>query len=82
MQRNEDDERIYRPDIYSCQRAPFPVWHKFFVSRPEIPWPDVIGMRNHIAHGYFDINGYLVFSTVKDDLEPMKVAIEFFIEKL
>ena len=52
------------------------------MSRPEIPWPDVIGMRNHIAHGYFDINGYLVFSTVKDDLEPMKVAIEFFIEKL
>ena len=50
--------------------------------RPEIPWPDVIGMRNHIAHGYFDIDGYLVFSTVKDDLEPMKNAIEFFIETL
>lgn len=50
--------------------------------RPEIPWLDVIGMRNHIAHGYFDINGYLVFSTVKDDLEPMKAAIDFFIEKL
>ena len=50
--------------------------------RPEIPWPDVIGMRNHIAHGYFDIDGYLVFSTVKDDLEPMKKAIEFFIENL
>ena len=50
--------------------------------RPEIPWPDVIGMRNHIAHGYFDINGYLVFSTVKDDLEPMKQAIEFFIDKI
>ena len=50
--------------------------------RPEIPWLDLIGMRNHIAHGYFDINGYLVFSTVKDDLEPMKAAIEFFIEKL
>lgn len=21
--------------------------------RPEIPWKDVIGIRNHIAHGYF-----------------------------
>ena len=22
-------------------------------ERPEIPWRDVIGLRNHIAHGYF-----------------------------
>ena len=25
-------------------------------SRPEIPWKAVKGMRDHIAHGYFDIN--------------------------
>ena len=31
-------------------------------ERPEIPWSDVIGIRNHIAHGYFHINGALVLS--------------------
>jgi len=25
---------------------------KLFPERPEIPWRDVIGARNHIAHGY------------------------------
>ena len=49
-------------------------------ERPEIPWGDVIGIRNHIAHGYFDINGYLVFSTIKNDLDELKDAIEYFIE--
>ena len=33
---------------------------KLLVKRPEIPWKDVIGIRNHIAHGYFDINAYIV----------------------
>ena len=51
-------------------------------ERPEIPWGDVIGIRNHIAHGYFDINGYLVFSTIKNDLDELKEAIEYFIETI
>ena len=29
-------------------------------SRPEIPWKAVKGMRDHIAHGYFDINSDFV----------------------
>ena len=40
-------------------------------GRPEIPWKDVIGMRNHIAHGYFDIDGGLVFDVVKNNLDDL-----------
>ena len=29
-------------------------------ARPEIPWKAVKGMRDHIAHGYFDINNNLM----------------------
>jgi uncharacterized protein with HEPN domain len=55
---------------------------QLLVERPEIPWTDVIGIRNHIAHGYFDINGYLVFDTIKNDLEPLQDAIAYFLDKL
>ncbi len=41
-------------------------------ERPEIPWSDVIGIRNHIAHGYFHINGTLVLSTIKNDLDSLQ----------
>lgn len=51
-------------------------------KRPEIPWKDVIGIRNHIAHGYFDIDGDIVFDVVKNDLDSLLEAIEYFIENL
>ena len=51
-------------------------------KRPEIPWKDVIGIRNHIAHGYFDIDGDMVFDVVRNDLDSLLEAIEYFIENL
>lgn len=27
-----------------------------FAAKPDIPWKLIMGMRNHIAHVYFDIN--------------------------
>lgn len=54
---------------------------KLLIERPEIPWKDVIGIRNHIAHGYFDIDGEMVLDVVKNDLDSLLAAIEFFINK-
>lgn len=48
-------------------------------ERPEIPWNDVIGIRNHIAHGYFDIDAEIVFDVVKNDLDSLLEAVEHFL---
>lgn len=53
---------------------------RLLVNRPEIPWTDVIGIRNHIAHGYFDIDGDMVLDVVKNDLDSLLEAINFFID--
>lgn len=50
-------------------------------ERSEIPWQDVIGIRNHIAHGYFDIDGDIVLDVVKNNLEELLAAIEYFLGK-
>ena len=50
--------------------------------RPEIPWIQVMGMRNHIAHGYFDINTDLVWDAIQNDLRPLKEAIDYFVNDL
>lgn len=39
-----------------------------------------MGMRNHIAHGYFDINEDYVLSVIKNDLAPLLEAVEYLIE--
>jgi len=42
-----------------------------------IPWRDIIGMRNRLSHGYFDVNLDIVWETVQTDLPNIiKVLIE------
>lgn len=38
---------------------------------PEVPWRSMRGMRNHIAHGYFDINLDVVWETVQTALPEL-----------
>ena len=52
---------------------------EFLNLRPEIPWRDVMNMRNHIAHGYFDINELYVLSVIQNDLAPLLEAVEYLI---
>lgn len=50
-------------------------------ERPEIPWQDVIGIRNHIAHDYFNIDGDIVLDVIKNNLDELLAAINYFITK-
>lgn len=43
---------------------------------PGIPWHAIIGMRNHIAHGYFELDADIVFEAVKNDIPPLKEIIQ------
>ena len=45
-------------------------------ARPEIPWRDIVAMRNRLIHGYFDIDLDRVRDTVADDLPPLIAALE------
>ncbi len=44
---------------------------EFADSHPEIPWRSMRGMRNRIAHGYFDINLDVVWDTVDTALPQL-----------
>ena len=37
----------------------------FSQAHPEVPWRAMRGMRNRIAHGYFEINLDMVWDTIK-----------------
>ena len=41
----------------------------------EIPWPKIIGMRNVLVHGYFDIDTDIVWQAVTSDVPALKPAI-------
>lgn len=55
---------------------------KLLPLRSEIPWQEVKGMRDKIAHGYFDIDAEIIFESVKYDLPELIPAVDYFIEQL
>jgi uncharacterized protein with HEPN domain len=42
---------------------------------PELPWPKIIGMRNILVHGYFDIDTDIVWEAATNDVPVLKPAI-------
>jgi uncharacterized protein with HEPN domain len=42
----------------------------------EIPWSDIVGMRNRLIHAYFDINLDILWATVQGSLAPIIQALE------
>ena len=45
-------------------------------AHPDIPWRDIVAMRNRLIHGYFDIDLDRVWDTVTDDLPPLLDQLE------
>jgi uncharacterized protein with HEPN domain len=43
---------------------------------PAIPWESVMGMRDRIAHGYFDIDIDVVWDTLQNDIPPLLEVIK------
>lgn len=43
----------------------------FAKAHPQVPWRGMRGMRNRIAHGYFDINLDVVWDTVQTALPQL-----------
>ena len=45
-------------------------------AHPEIPWPKIIAMRNHLVHAYFEINLRRVWEVVQNDVPDLLSLIE------
>ena len=41
----------------------------------DIPWRDIVSMRNRLIHGYVDVDLDRVWDTITDDLPPLVEAL-------
>ena len=55
---------------------------QLLVRYPEIDWKGAMGIRDIIAHHYFDIDAEVVFDVMKNDLPMVKTAIDKMIADL
>ena len=45
-------------------------------SHPKIAWKEMIGARNHLIHGYYEVDCDIVWQILKDDLPPLIKELE------
>lgn len=43
---------------------------------PDLPWAEIAGMRDHLAHRYFDTSHAILRATVDHDLPQLREAVE------
>jgi uncharacterized protein with HEPN domain len=48
---------------------------------PEVPWKVIVGMRNRLIHGYYDIDLDIVWKTVIEEIPSLLAELEKIIKK-
>jgi len=49
---------------------------KFLLNYPSISWKNIMGIRDRIAHSYFEIDIDVVFDALKNDIPPLLKVIK------
>jgi uncharacterized protein with HEPN domain len=50
-------------------------------AHPEVPWRQMVAMRNVLIHGYFDIDVDLVWSVAENDLPKLAAQVRAILEE-
>jgi uncharacterized protein with HEPN domain len=50
-------------------------------ASPEVPWASIVGMRNRLIHGYFDVDSDVVWRTVTEEVPGLLRSLKLLVEK-
>jgi len=50
-------------------------------ASPEVPWASIVGMRNRLIHGYFDIDSDVVWKTVTEEIPDLRRSLKSLVER-
>lgn len=51
-------------------------------SALSLPWSEMTGMRDKLIHAYFGINRAFIWRTIRDDIPPLKSAVQLLLDDL
>ncbi len=51
-------------------------------QHPSVPWKEIAGTRDHLSHGYDDVDYQVLWDAVEKDLPVLLVAVEQMLKDL
>jgi uncharacterized protein with HEPN domain len=48
---------------------------------PDVPWRSIAGMRDRLAHKYWDVDHAVVWNVVANELDPLEKAVKGILAK-
>ena len=48
---------------------------------PQVPWADIIGMRNFFVHEYFGVSNEVLWTTIQEDLPALVPLLGALLKK-
>lgn len=55
---------------------------ELLASQPDLPWAQIAGMRDRLAHRYFDTSHAIVAATVEHDLPELERATRSLLDRV
>lgn len=55
--------------------------NELLATEPSLPWAKIAGMRDRLAHRYFDTSHAILAATVDDDLPQLEAATRRLLEQ-
>lgn len=85
LEQMKDDVMCYHAVVYNIMiigEAANMLTNEFRDCHHEIPWRQIIDMRNVLVHGYYTTSPLFVWETYTNDLPLLKQQVEIFISEL
>lgn len=57
------------------------VSQEFRAQHPQVPWAQIVSMRNRLIHAYFDVNLDVLWETLATDLPSLLKDLEEIVER-
>jgi len=55
---------------------------QLLASEPALPWAQITGMRDRLAHRYFDTSHAILAATVSEDLPELDTALRHLLQRV
>lgn len=55
---------------------------EFKDAHPDTNWKAIKGMRNHIVHGYYQVNPEDVWDVLENDIQPLKDQVQQYLKEM